>query len=408
MSQVAIGVEYRFSIPKYLGARAFGRRVPAFTYGGLSALRLSELPPLELPGERWALLRPILSGICGTDLGIITATTSMALEPFSSFPSILGHEVVARVERTGAGVTRVKPGQRVVADVFLHCEVRGLEPCPVCAQGQTSICRNFARGELKPGMIFGVCASIPGSWSEAMLAHESQLFAVPDELPDGKAVLVEPLAVSVHAALKALPPDDGRVLVIGGGSIGLCTVAALRLLGVKAHVTLLGRYPFQRELGRMLGADETPAGGALEAASKLLGAGLYKPTLGRPVTDWGFDVVFDCVGSRRSIDDGLRVTRPGGSFVLLGGAGEIPRLDWAFVWSREIKLLGSCGYGRERWRGADRHTFEVTMELLLEHPAYPIDRILTHVLPLREYRKAIGAALHRRESKAVKVAFAVS
>src|SRR5690606_39436638 len=110
----------------------------------------------------------------------------------------------------------------------------------------------------------------------------------PDELPDGKAVLVEPLAVSVHAALKALPPDDGRVLVIGGGSIGLCTVAALRLLGVKAHVTLLGRYPFQRELGRMLGADETPAGGALEAASRLAGAGLYKPTLGRPVADWGF------------------------------------------------------------------------------------------------------------------------
>src|SRR5690606_6772421 len=100
VSQVAIGVEYRFSIPKYLGARAFGKRVPAFTYGGLSALRLSELPPLELPGERWALLKPILSGICGTDLGVITATTSMALEPFSSFPAFLGHEVVARVERT--------------------------------------------------------------------------------------------------------------------------------------------------------------------------------------------------------------------------------------------------------------------------------------------------------------------
>lgn len=402
------GVEYRFSIPKYLAAKSLGKRFPAFVYGSLSALRLSDAPDLELPGERWALLRPILSGICGTDLGIITAKTSTALEPFSSFPAVLGHEVTARVERVGAAVATVAPGDRVVVDPFLHCAVRSLEPCPLCAAGQTSLCRNFTRGALAPGMIAGTCASLPGSWSEAMLAHESQLFPVPETLPDRKAALVEPLSVSLHAVLKGLPPGECRVLVVGGGSIGLCTVAALRLLGAPAHITLLGRYPFQREFARMLGADETPVvGGALEAASKLLGASLYKPTLGRPVTDWGFDVVFDCVGSRESIDDGLRATRQGGSFVLLGAAGEIPKLDWSFVWSREIKLLGSCGYGREEWQGTTRHTFEVTMELLQKQPEYPVDRLITHVYPLSDYRKALCAALNRRESKAVKVAFAL-
>lgn len=401
------GVEYRFSIPKYLGAKTFGKRFPAFTYGALSALRLSEFPAPALRGDRWALLRPILSGICGTDLGIITAKTSTALEPFSSFPAVLGHEVLARVELAGAAVTKVKPGGRVVVDPFLHCAVRELEPCPLCLAGQTSLCKNVARGKLEPGMILGACAGLPGSWSEAMLAHESQLFPVPDALSDRRAALVEPLSVSLHAVLKALPPGECRVLVIGGGSIGLCTVAALRLLGAPAHITLLGRYGFQREFARMLGADETPAqGGALEAASALLGANLYKPTLGCPVTDWGFDVVFDCVGSRASIDDGLRTTRAGGSFVLLGAAGEIPKLDWSFVWSREIKLLGSCGYGREEWQGAPRHTFEVTMELLLQHPEYPVERLITHVYPLAEYQQALFDALHRRESKAVKVAFA--
>lgn len=405
---MARGVEYRFSIPKYLGARTLGKRLPAFTYGPLSALCLKELPEPDLRGERWALLRPILSGVCGTDLGIITAKTSMALEPFASFPSVLGHETVARVVRAGAGVSRAAPGDRVVVDPFLHCAVRGLEPCPSCARGETSLCRNFAHGELPPGMIAGACAGVPGSWSEAMLAHDSQLFPVPAGLSDEKAALVEPLSVSLHAVLKAAPAGDARVLVIGGGAIGQCTVASLRLLGSRAHVTLLARYPFQREFGRLLGADATPASAsALDAATGITGARLYKPTLGPPVADWGFDVVFDCVGSRTSIDGGLRVTRQGGCFVLLGAAGLISRLDWAFVWSREIRVLGSCGYGREVWEGTPRHTFEVAMELLLRRPEYPIERLITHVFPLEAYREALHTALSRRESQALKVAFAI-
>ncbi len=393
--------------------RSAGKRGESLAYGALSALRLRELPDPKPPSDEWHLLRPILSGICGTDTAILAAKASTVLEPWTSFPAVLGHEIVARVERMGkpAGyeaLEGVREGDRVVVDPFLHCVVRGLEPCFNCRQGLTSACRNSTQGPLAPALIMGTCRDLPGGWSERIVAHSSQLFRVPGELSDAAAVLVEPLSVAMHAVLRSPPAPGEKLLIIGGGTIGLCVLAALRLLGVDAHVTLMARHSFQCELATLLGADEAVRAdrdAALRLAVSRAGARTHQPTLGRAVPDWGFDWVCDCVGTPASLDDGVRVTRPGGTFVVLGCAGAAPRLDWTFVWSRELNVLGSCGYGIERIEDRTLHTFELVMELVKEKPDYPLSAMLTHRFPLDSHREALRTAFKRRESGAVKVAF---
>lgn len=416
-------IRYRFSLPRYLAVRLLGRRFPALAYGRLSTLSLVQQEAPGLRGPHWAVVRPTYAGICGTDVGTLIGKTSPVLAPFSSFPAVLGHEVVGAVVEAGQAVTRAAAGERVVIDPFISCHMRGLSPCAACARGQAYLCRNAAEGELAPGLLVGFCRDLPGGWSEAMAVHETQLFRVPDALPDEVAVLVEPLSVAIHAILRRPPASGSQVLVLGCGAIGLCIIAAIRLLDVDCHVTGIARYPFQAEAARRLGADAVSlsrpggervdtSGGALRAAEEWTGARAY-PTPGlpwarRPVLTGGFDTVYECSGTRGALDDGLRAVREGGAVIVIGAVGELGRLDWTLIWARELDVLGSCGYGAESFQGRRLHTFELTLELLARRGPGRLGELITHRFPLAHYQAAIAANLHRARHRAIKTVFAVS
>ena len=120
-------VEFRLSIPKYLLARGIGRRLPELhTNKVFGQVALRDVTDPVLPGPDWLALEPVLAGVCGTDLGTIAGRTSPALAPFSSFPAVLGHEVVARVAVVGEAVEGFAPGERVVVDPWISCTVRDL------------------------------------------------------------------------------------------------------------------------------------------------------------------------------------------------------------------------------------------------------------------------------------------
>ena len=111
----------------------------------------------------------------------------------------------------------------------LGCVARGITPvCPPCGRGELGRCERIAFGDLEPGLQSGFCADTGGGWSTAMVAHESQLHRVPDELSDEDAVMVEPAACAVHAALRRRRRRRWAVVVIGAGTLGLLTIAALQ------------------------------------------------------------------------------------------------------------------------------------------------------------------------------------
>ena len=245
-----------------LSARAFS--------SALSGLRLKEVAEPALPSPRWVRLRTRLGGICGTDVATIFLRSHPAsfLRSLTSFPVGLGHEVVAEVAEVGADVTRVQPGDRVCVEPALSCVPRAMEPvCARCAVGQTALCENMTQGSLPPGTMIGFNGFTGGSWGPTFVAHESQLYPVPAAMDDEVAVLIDPIACAVHAVLRRPPADEERVLVIGGGIIGLGVVGAIRALDGRAAVSVLVRHERQGEQARRYGATDVVLGRRNEATA---------------------------------------------------------------------------------------------------------------------------------------------
>ena len=407
-------ITFDVSVPRYLLAQGFGGLSSSVTFGALSGLRFQDVPEPVLPGPDWVRLEVLLGGICGSDLGNLTFSSSPVMEPFGSFPAVLGHEVLARVSEVGPAVTSVQVGQRVVVEPMLSCRIRGYQDyqCPSCAAGLYGTCEQggeegpleIGDAPISPGLTIGYHRDLPGGWGEAMVAHETQLFLVPDEMEDRTAVLIEPLSIGVHAVLNAPPKRGEAALVIGSGPIAMATLWALRAVGFGGDLVVQAKRDKEVELALALGASQVVRPG-LEARQALVdtGAMAYQPLAGPEVySGGGFPVIYDCVGSRVSLDQSIRYATPRGRIIVLGCSAQIRKLDLTFLWSRELRIRGFLGYGTESWDGNELHTFEITRELLLRKPL-PIDRMVTHIFPLEQYREALKAASNRRRSGAMKV-----
>jgi threonine dehydrogenase-like Zn-dependent dehydrogenase len=233
-----------------------------------------------------------------------------------------------------------------------------------------------------------------------MVAHGSQLHAVPDELTDEAAVMVEPTACAVHAALAAGPLDGAVVAVIGSGTLGLLTTAAIDRWNRPGSLVVAAKHPDQQRLARTFGAGTVVEPGEIVRAvrratgSLAIGDGDVERLTG------GADVVFDCVGSAASIDSALRITRPGGRIVLVGMAG-VTRIDLTPLWHREIALQGAYAYGIEPMLGG-RRTFEAAFELVA---ARSLGSLVSARYPIHRVDDAIAHAADAGRRGAVKVVF---
>lgn len=402
------GITYEVKLGTYFLGKALGGRFPALYHGPFSGLRYRELPEPRLRGDDWAVVGVTYAGICGSDMAAVMYKSSPALTPFTSFPSVLGHEIVGRVLEAGphAGVA---VGDRVVVEPFLTCATRGIAvACEACRQGHYCVCHETAEGPMAPGMLMGACRDHHGGWAERVTAHRTQLFKLPDSVGDELGVLVEPLSVGVHAVLRRRPAPGSQVLVIGSGMMAFAVLAALRMLGVGARVTHLSQLPYQRETGRRLGADEalclSEGGSVIERVSEITGARRYQPLIGREVLSGGFDQVFDCVGTEASLQDAFTFTKARGTIVLVGAPGELGGLDWTFVWQRELTILGSLGYGVEEVDGERVRTFDLTLRLV-QATDLPLADLVTHRFELAQYPEALRANLDRARYRSLKTVF---
>ena len=312
-----------------------GRLAPG---GGakVGPLSLRDIDPPALPGPGWVRVRPRLAGICGSDLATIDGTSSRWFEPIVSFPFTPGHEVVGELD----------DGTRVAIVPVLSCVTRGFTSvCPPCAEGRINHCERIGFGDLEPGLQCGFCESTGGGWSTLMVAHESQLVRLPDDLSDEAAVLVEPTACAVHAA-SLVTTDD--VALIGSGTLGLLTIAALRRARPDAEIIATAKHPHQRELARTLGASSVVAPGELDRVVRAR-SGTMKLDNGQ--LGGGISSVVDCVGSPESIAQALRIAAPGGTIHAVGMPG-VTTVDLTPLWQREVALRGAYAYQRPAFDAA--------------------------------------------------------
>jgi threonine dehydrogenase-like Zn-dependent dehydrogenase len=367
----------RFAAAKVVGALAPGRGAT------VGPLHLADVDPPELPGPGWVRVKPRLAGICGSDLATVDGKTSRYFEPLVSFPFTPGHEVVGELD----------DGARVVLEPVLACGPRAIDPpCRQCAAGHTQRCERQSFGALEPGLQTGYCADTGGGWGAWLVAHESQLHRVPDDLSDEAAVLVEPAACAVHAARSV--PGGGAIAVVGAGTLGLCTIAALASSPRRPELLLAtAKHPEQRALARSLGADVVVAPDELARAVRRATGSLRA---GDQLTG-GVPAVVDCVGSEDSVASALEVVAPGGTVVLLGMPGRIS-LDLTPLWHREVRLVGSYAYGEED----GGRTFDLAFDLVR---TAGLERLLSATYPLDRYEEALAHAAEAGRRGAVKVAF---
>jgi threonine dehydrogenase-like Zn-dependent dehydrogenase len=388
------------SLPRFAAARLVSSIGGSGTSAAVGPLRLTELEAPDLPGPEWQRVRPILAGICGSDLATLDGRSSRYFEDIVSFPFVPGHEIVGIVEETAEGDDRSPaPGTRVVVEPVLGCIPRGIvPPCTSCAEGRVGGCERVAFGHLAPGLQIGFCADTGGGWSQAgLVAHASQLHPVPETLSDDDAVMIEPTACAVHGALAAGVEPGDTVAVLGGGTVGLTTTAALRQLAGPGALLVGARYAHQRALAGELGADLAVTPDQLTRAVRRRSRSL---TTSGHLTG-GADVVVDCVGSAESLSQALVMVRPRGRVVVMGMPGRVT-IDLASLWHREVGLVGAYAYGSERTGSSVRRTFAIAMEVVA---AARLGRLVSARYPLDRFEEAVAHAGAAGRRGAVKIVF---
>ncbi|HEX6593149.1 MAG TPA: alcohol dehydrogenase catalytic domain-containing protein [Bacillota bacterium] len=402
-------LQFNYKLSHYLFSKITGKFMPSLYWNSqFSCLRLDEQTERELPNEQWVKVKVKFGGICGSDLNLIFLNDSPAVSPFASFPFTIGHEIVGEITEVGTEVNELTVGDRVVIDPILSCEPRGIaNPCPACLRGDFSLCVHKAEGDLSPGLLIGSCRDTGGGWSSNLVAHHSQVFKLPKEVEDLNAVMVEPFSCALHSVLQNPPDKNDTILVIGGGVIGICVIAAIRALDIDCKIVALVKHDLQAKFASHYGADEIVflrKSTYVPDLAEALHAKVLKPLFGPEVIVGGADIIYECVGKKQSMNDGLRFAKSGGKVVLLGLAGIMDGIDWTTVWLNELEVKGSFAYGTEEYQGKRVRTFAVAIELM-RLGKVDLSPLITHRFPLEEYRKALNIASNKGPRAAIKVVF---
>jgi threonine dehydrogenase-like Zn-dependent dehydrogenase len=394
-----------FIAGRLLGPAA--RRIPRLTnqayFGRFAPLQETDVPPHPLPAPNFVRLRNRLSAICGSDLHFIMGEGNLSIAP-AALPgttgrTYMGHEIAAEVVEVGAEVTKVKVGDRVAQHGGGSCLGRGIpDPCRQCAIGNYNLCERETPPDAPRG--------IGGGWSEEWVIPEGALFPIPEDISDEQGVLIEPAGSGVRAALRHRPVPGEKVLVVGCGTQGLMTLQAARAVQPECEITALARFDYQADMARKLGAKHIIMLGtdAYRQVADLTGGKLYKGFMGNRHIQGGFDVVYDCVGLPKTLQDSLRWTRNRGTAVLVGVYLAPMRIDLTPIFYHEVSLVGVLGHGAEDWEGERVSTFDLIVRWLREGKLN-FDGFITHRFPLSQYREAVMAAIDQPRSHSIKVVF---
>jgi (R,R)-butanediol dehydrogenase/meso-butanediol dehydrogenase/diacetyl reductase len=286
---------------------------------GKETVDLVEMPdPRPEPGK--AVVDIAYCGICGTDVHAYQSG-----EPYN--PAICGHEWMGHVSAAGAGV-QVKEGDRVAIGMATACG-----QCATCVRGDPSHCEAAFAGMV--GM--GPMAAPHGGFASAIAIEAARLYHVGPEISDEAAAILEPVTIAVHAVRRTGIRLGDSVVVVGAGPIGLLVLQCARAAGAGVCV-LVEPQATRRETGAALGADHT-----VDPRETPDVAAAINSIIGKA----GADVVFECAGLARTVEEVPAYVRRGGTVALVGyptGLSQISAAQWL---AQELKVSTALGYVRD-------------------------------------------------------------
>jgi 2-desacetyl-2-hydroxyethyl bacteriochlorophyllide A dehydrogenase len=337
------------------------RAVVVARYGG----RLEVMDrPVPHPGAGEVLIRVRASGLCSTDLHLLSGRM-----PLGDLPRILGHESAGDIAELGKGVTAWKLGDRVTVAVDVVCGV-----CRHCLTGQPQRCASMKR----------IGFERDGGHAEYVSVPAANVIGLPPALAyDAAAILPDAVACMYHSLIGQGRVGIGqKVLILGAGGVGIHGVQVARLAG--AEVIATSRRPERLRIAEQYGA--IPLNPATDS---------LKERVNEWTRDEGVDVVVDNIGTRASVREGLSLLRPGGKFLAvayLDDTFEVPSIP---LFKTEQEIIGCRGSSKRdllevvRLAGSGRLT-----PVIGAH--YPLERIENAVEQL-ERGDLVGRIVLTRE-----------
>jgi threonine dehydrogenase-like Zn-dependent dehydrogenase len=313
------------------------------------------------PGPDEVVIRVRRAGVCGTDLSFVRWTQAARTGYRPSFPQVIGHELAGEVADDHGSLSAGAP---VTASPHVTCGA-----CRYCLSGRSMLCPSRR--------VLGLDAD--GAFAEYVAVPRRNVVGLPEGIDWDVAALAEPFTVAVHTVERVRVGPGDTVAVIGPGSIGLCTIAALLRCGAGA-VFAVGREEdrLQLEAARRLGARPAIADSAAEVvADETSGAGV--------------DVAIETAGAPAAVQLACSLVRPGGAIGIVGLCSKGVELDVASLAFAEHALIGVRAYDLGTWRRTPR---------LLAALADQLRPLVTHRLPLEAFDTALA---HVADRTAIKV-----
>ncbi|MFD9138636.1 zinc-binding dehydrogenase [Streptomyces bottropensis] len=316
-----------------------------------AARTLDTAPSLEVPpGPGEVELAPAYVGICGTDLHIFHGDMDARV----AAPAVLGHEMSGRIVRVGTGVEDWAPGDAVTV-----MPLRWDDTCPACRAGHRHVCQNLD--------FIGIDS--PGAMQQRWTVPASTLIRLPASVPLDRAALVEPTAVAVHDVGRAAIREGEKVVVVGGGPVGVLIALVARAAGAEVRVVELSAH--RRALAEEVGLSTWDP--AAEDVPALVG-------------EWtggaGAEVAFEVSGAAGGVDTAVEVLGVRGRLCLVAIHPRPREINLHRFFWRELTLVGARLY--------DRSDFERAVVLVADG-TIPADRLISKVVPLAEAPAAFEA-----------------
>ena len=317
-------------------------------YTGNHSIEISEAEvPAPGPGE--VQIAVAFTGLCGTDLHILHGNMDARV----TTPLTFGHEMSGTISTLGEGVMGWSTGDNVTVMPLVWDGT-----CPACLAGNNHICQN---------LVF-VGIDSPGSLQEYWNVPADLLVAVPADLSLRNAALAEPVAVAVHDVRRSELKKGDKVVVLGGGPIGVLIASVARSEG--AIVAVSEPEPERRAQIERLGFEAIDPR-AVDAAEW--------------VTEWtegaGADVVFEVSGAPAAVLVATALAKVRGTLVIVAIHPTPREIDLQRVFWRELSILGARVY--------QRIDFERAIELL-QDGTIPVDEVISRVVPLEEISDGVS------------------
>lgn len=304
--------------------------------------------PVPEPGPDQVLIKVKRIGVCGSDIHVYHGT-----HPYTSYPVTQGHELSGQIVEVGGNVEGLCPGQRITIEPQVFCG-----QCYPCLHGKYNLCEKLK--------VMGFQTT--GAASEYFAVDASKVDPLPEGMSYGEGAMIEPLAVTVHAAKRFPGISGAQAVVLGCGPIGILLIQSLKALGVK-QVLATDISDFRLELAKKLGADITVNTAQEEFGAALLHA--FGPDKA--------DVIYDCAGTDITMDQAIQNARKGSTIILVAVFGKRANVDLAKLNDSELDLNTSMMYRHEDYLDAIR---------LVQEGKIQLKPLQTAHFAFRDYQKA--------------------